>query len=87
MLSEDLKNATGSMARADTYLEASSLMGVERLKMSELMERVRALGAPNDLIDECMDHADVRMHTPLQSFLPWPLNPLCVVPDSHARSS
>jgi hypothetical protein len=38
----------------------SIMMGLERLKMSELIERVRALGAPNDVIDECMDRDDVR---------------------------
>ena len=35
-------------------------MDLERLKMSELMERARALGAPNDVIDECMDQPEVR---------------------------
>ena len=42
-------------------LDPGSLMG--QLKMSELIERARTLGAPNDVIDECMDHTDVRSLT------------------------
>lgn len=41
--------------------DVSSPVGPERLKMSELMERARALGAPNDVIDECMDQPEVRL--------------------------
>jgi hypothetical protein len=45
---------------ATDSLDTGIPMGLERLKMSELMERARAFGAPNDVIDECMDQPDVR---------------------------
>jgi len=66
---DSLKNvniATGAvaalaLAMVPDSLDPGSLMG--QLKMSELIERARTLGAPNDVIDECMDHTDVRSLT------------------------
>ena len=76
---------------ATDSLDTGSLMRLERLKMSELMERARAVGAPNDVIDECMDQSNVRkdpLHSPLlETSAAHALNVECPFPHTAPGST